>query len=86
MDYKAIWHEEALRDLRELDRARQKAIVEKVKRYLLKDPLSAGKPLRKEFKGLYRMRFEDYRVIYAVDRETMTIMIARVRHRKEAYR
>lgn len=86
MDYKAIWHEETLKDLRELDRARQRAVVDKVKTHLVKDPLSVGKPLKREFKGLYRMRFEDYRIIYAIDREEMKVMIARVRHRKEAYR
>ena len=86
MDYKAIWHEDALRDLRELDQARQKAIIDKVKTYLVKDPLSAGKRLRKEFKGLYRMRFEDYRVIYAIDRKEMTVIVARVKHRKDAYK
>lgn len=85
MDYKAIWHEEALRDLRELDRARQRAIVDKVKTYLVKDPISVGKPLTREFRGLYRMRFEDYRIIYAIDREEMKVIITRVKHRKEAY-
>ncbi len=85
MAYRAVWHEEALKDLRELDKARQKAIVEKVKTYLLNDPLHVGKPLTGDFKGLYRLRFEDYRIIYAVDREAMTVLIGRVRHRKNAY-
>ena len=86
MDYKVLWHEEALGDLRQLDRARQKAIVDKIKTYLVKDPINAGKPLTREFKGLYRMRFEDYRVIYAIDREEMKVIIVRIRHRKNAYR
>ncbi len=84
MDYKVTWHEEALKDLRGLGRATQRAVVDKT--HLVKDPLSVGKPLKREFKGLYRMRFEDYRIIYAIDREEMKVMIARVRHRKEAYR
>lgn len=59
MDYEATWHEEALKDLRGPDRATQRAVVDKA--HLVKDPLSVGKPLKREFKGLYRMRFEDYR-------------------------
>lgn len=86
MDYKAVWHEEALQDLKQLDKARQKAIIEKVKTYLVKDPLNIGKPLQKQFKGLYRLRFDDYRIIYAVDRENTKVIITRVGHRKEVYR
>ncbi len=86
MDYKAFWHEEALSDLRELDRARQKAIVDKIKTYLVKDPINAGKPLTREFRGLNRMSLEDYRVIYAIDREEMKVIILRIRHRKNVYR
>ena len=83
MDYKAVWHEEALQDLKQLDKARQKAIIEKVKTYLVKDPLNIGKPLQKQFKGLYRLRFDDYRINYAVDRENTKVIITRVGHRKE---
>jgi len=85
LDYKAVWHEEAIQDLKQLDKTRQKAIVEKVKTYLVKDPLNIGKPLKGQFKGLYRLRFEDYTVVYAVDREDMKVIVARVKHRKDVY-
>ena len=86
MDYKATWHVEALEDIKQIDRVRQKAIIEKVKSYLLKDPLNIGKPLSGRFKGLYRLRFENYRIIYAVNKEEMKVLIGSVRHRKEAYK
>ena len=35
---------------------------------------------------LYRIRVRDWRVIYKVDDEGNTVIIAHVRHRKEAYR
>jgi mRNA interferase RelE/StbE len=36
--------------------------------------------------GTYRVRVGNYRVIYAVDPETETIVVYYVRHRREAYR
>jgi mRNA interferase RelE/StbE len=33
-----------------------------------------------------RIRIGDYRVIYAVDDDDKTVIVARVRHRKDAYR
>lgn len=35
---------------------------------------------------LYRIRVEDYRVVYGVDKETQEILIYYIRHRREAYR
>lgn len=86
MDYKALWHEGALEDLKQLDRSKQKAVIEKIKTYLLKDPLNIGNKLKKEFKGLYRLRFEDYRIIYAVDRENNEVIVLRLKHRSTVYK
>jgi mRNA interferase RelE/StbE len=43
------------------------------------EQLSGSPPFR-------RVRVGDYRVIYAVDDTARTVIVARVRHRKEAYR
>lgn len=75
MSYKVIWHEKALDDLKGIDKSQAKDIVEKVKNYLSQSPISPGKPLKGIFKGLYRYRFGDFRVIYAIDREELSIII-----------
>lgn len=36
--------------------------------------------------GEYRLRVGDYRIIYAVDTAADSVMITRVRHRREVYR
>jgi mRNA interferase RelE/StbE len=36
--------------------------------------------------GLYRVRVGDYRVLYLVDTKQHVVTIARLRHRREAYR
>lgn len=37
-------------------------------------------------KGLYRIRVGDYRIVYRVEDRIITIVIVRVRHRKDVYR
>ena len=86
MKYNVKWHEKALKDLGRLDKTKARAIVEKVRDYLAKDPISFGKPLKGLFKGMYRYRSGDYRVIYAVDKAENVIMVLKVGARKDIYR
>ncbi len=85
MIFSIRWHEEAIKDLKNLDRNAQKKIIAKVKGYLAKDPISLGKPLKGIFKGLYRYRYGAYRVIYAIDRNSVVILILGVGDRKDVY-
>lgn len=85
MTYNIRWHEEAISDLQKIDRQTQKKIIARVKNYPSKDPVSPGNPLKGIFKGLYRYRFGSYRIIYAIDRASVVILISRVADRKDAY-
>jgi mRNA interferase RelE/StbE len=86
LSYKVAWHEDALEDLKGLDKSRAREIVEKVDAYLSKDPLALGKPLRGIFKGMHRFRCGDYRIIYTLDRKDERLMVLTVGHRKDAYK
>jgi mRNA interferase RelE/StbE len=81
-----VWHEDALGDLRRLDKARAQAVVGKVDDYLSEDPLVLGKPLQGIFRGLFRYRCGDYRVIYSIDRKEELLTVLTVGHRKDVYR
>ena len=85
MTYSIQWHEEAISDLQKIDRQKQKKIIAKIKDYLSKDPMGFGKPLKGIFKGLYRYRYGSYRIIYAIDRESVIILILRIANRKNVY-
>ncbi|MDZ4164417.1 MAG: type II toxin-antitoxin system RelE/ParE family toxin [Smithellaceae bacterium] len=85
MTYSVQWHEEAINDLKHIDRQTQKKIIARVKDYLSKDPISLGKPLKGIFKGLYRYRYGYFRIIYAVDRGSVVILILRIADRKDVY-
>jgi mRNA interferase RelE/StbE len=85
LTYSIQWHEEAINDFKKIDRETKKKIIAKVTDYLSKDPLSLGKPLQGIFKGLYRYRYGSYRIVYAIDRESVVILILRVADRKDVY-
>ena len=85
MTYNIRWHEEAINDLKKIDRQTQKKIIARIKEYLSKDPSTLGKPLQGIFKGLYRYRYGSYRIVYAIDRETVIILILRIADRKNVY-
>jgi mRNA interferase RelE/StbE len=84
--YKAIWHEETLKDLKKLNRTTAKKIVAKVKNYLIKDPIKLGTPLKGALKGLHRYRVGKYRVIYVIDQAEKKIIILNVNHRRKIYK
>ena len=86
MVYEVIWHDRVLKDLKGIDHKAIGAIVEKIKTHLARNPLALGKPLKGIFKGLFRFRHADYRIIYALDREEKKIIVLHIVHRKEAYR
>jgi len=48
------------------------------------DPIGFGKPLAGDFKGLYRLRVGDWRVIYQV--EGKTVAIRAIMLRRDAYK
>ena len=85
MAYQVKWHEKAVEDLRDVDKKTAKGLIERIKEYLPQDPISLGKPLHGEFKGLYQYRYGRYRVLYAIDRKENTLLILRVGKRKEIY-
>ena len=84
--YSIKWHEKAIKDLQKIDSQKQKKVVDRIKNYLSKDPLGLGKPLKGIFKGLYRYRYGSYRIVYAIDRNALIILILRIADRKGVYK
>jgi len=70
-------------DLHRLDRPTAKRVLDKFERTLSANP-DAGLPLTGEFKGLFKYRIGDYRVVYA--KTVDGILVLRLGHRKDVYR
>ena len=71
----------ALRRVRAEDRARLVAAIDR----LAEEP-HAGGLLKGEFSGLRRLRVGAYRIVYEAFEETLTVLVARIGHRRDAYR
>jgi mRNA-degrading endonuclease RelE of RelBE toxin-antitoxin system len=78
-----IWPESARAELRAVDR---KAAIRILRALTQFGESGSGdvKSLAGQWQGYFRLRAGDYRVIFAISPEEITI--ARVRHRSEAYR
>jgi len=81
--YKIAFKSSVQRDLKQIDKADAKLILEKIESELIekadKVPLLTGK-----FKGLRKYRIGPYRVIFTLRHDT--VLILRISHRKDAYR
>ena len=73
-----------MKDVAEVPKGDRKRIVDAIEE-LAADPLK-GRPLKGRWKGLRRIRVGLYRVIYALRRSELTILVLRIGHRREDYR
>jgi len=85
LGYNISFKESVEKDLRKIGSKDAKRIIDKIEDSLAVDPSTAGTPLTGDFKGLWRMRVGDYRIIYTFSENTLEILILRISHRKDAY-
>ena len=85
MVYSVFYADGIEKDLAKLDKPLRKRIVGKIENYLARDPEGLGKPLTGDFKGFWRYRFDDYRVVYRIAPKEILITVFRIGHRKSVY-
>ena len=83
MSFKLIFTQNAVRDIKKLDRVAQKQLVRKLKQFQT-HPLFYAKKLTSPVIGQYRWRIGNYRIIF--DIKGRDLIILRVGHRKEIYK
>ena len=83
--YKVAYLDSIEEDLKKIDKAIIKKILNRIETYLAQDPKGLGKPLKGEFQGYWRYRWGDYRVIYKISEQEILILILRIGNRKEVY-
>lgn len=77
----------ALLQLKKLDKITQNKInTYLTKLSLVSNPRLYGKMLAGEYKGCYRYRVGDYRIITIIKDEVLTIQVIKIGHRKEVYK
>lgn len=88
MKYELIYSPESVLDLKNLPIKVSQRIIKKVDFFILQtNPLKFATALQGEFKGLFRYRVGDYRVIFrkSATGEITILTVLSIGHRKEIY-
>ena len=64
---------------------RLRKILNRIETYLAQGPKELEKPLKGEFQGYWRYRWDSYRVIYKISEREILILILRISNKKDAY-
>ena len=70
-------------DLKNIPVFEQKRILTTIQKKLGLDPKNYGKPLSGEFSGYWRLRVEDYRVIYRIVEEKILVLVIKIGIRRD---
>lgn len=70
-------------DFKKIAPGEQKKILKAIQRKLSLDPESYGKPLHGEFAGYWRLRVQDYRVVYRIVKDRILVLVIKVGIRKD---
>lgn len=85
MTYRIQLTKAAMRDLRSVP----KNLLQRLDACIVKladDPLPPGVKKLRNSGGMYRLRVSDYRIIYQVEQEVLTILVVKIGHRREIHR
>lgn len=83
--YKVDIQDEAILDLEKIDKIVAQRILNKIKWFSENYVSIIPKPLKGKYKGFFKLRIGDWRVIYEVDNSEKTIIIHIIKHRSKVY-
>ncbi len=84
MKYWVKYHKDVSIDIQKISPNIKIRIRKAIEERLLVDPLKYGAPLRRSLQGYRKLRVGDYRVIYKMEENEITIL--KIGHRKEVYK
>lgn len=84
--YAVLWLHAAEKDTRALPRSHEERLYSLVSRLATEPRPPAARPKHGGLKGLLGIACGRFRILYRIDDARHRVEIARVRHRKEAYR
>lgn len=81
---KVEWEKEALEDLQKIDKPIVKRILNKISWFSQHFDNITPESLAGDMAGLFKLRVGDWRVVYAIEKDVITIKA--VGHRREIYK
>lgn len=86
MTYRVVVAPPARRQLYRLPESVAAAVFEFLSGPLAANPYRVGKPLEGELAGRFGARRGEYRIVYVIEDEIVTVTVVRIAHRREVYR
>ncbi len=83
MSFTLIFHPDVARDIAPLNTTLKERLKTAISERLTTEPALYGKPLRATLKGYWKLRVGDYRVVFAICGDEVTVYA--ICHRKEVY-
>ena len=83
--YQLTYRKSVAKDLRAIPKKHRQAIVRRIEK-LAADPKPPGYIKIKGAKDLFRLRQAEYRIIYQINEDTISILVIKIGHRKDVYR
>lgn len=80
-----VYKKSVQKDIKEIPKDIQYIIRRAIEDKQMVDPLRFGLPLRRNLKGLMKLRVGGYRIIYSIEKETVTVHVIKIGHRREVY-
>lgn len=86
--YKLVYSKGALKALSKMDKYTSTILVNWIEKNLADcyDPFFQGKELKGKYKGLWRYRVGDYRIISEIHDDELLILLIKIAHRREVYK
>ncbi|MCK5449922.1 type II toxin-antitoxin system RelE/ParE family toxin [Candidatus Pacearchaeota archaeon] len=81
--YQLLFSKEVADFIKKLDNSTKTPILKKLEK--LKNQPDLGKPMTGQLTGLRSLRIGDYRAIYSIEHEKLSILVIKVGHRKNVY-
>lgn len=85
MAYRVVLRRSAARELADLSQPIRGRLTRALDA-LSTDPRPPGAKLLTGRERIWRLRVGDYRILYFVDDDVVTVLVVRIRHRGDAYR
>ena len=86
MAYAIVITRPALRQMKKLDSNTRERLSKRIEA-LAEEPLPPGAvQLKGTAPPLYRVREGNYRIVYSVEHDELTVLVVRIGHRSEVYR
>ncbi len=82
-EYRVFLRRSAVRELRDLPRKDLRRVVDRIK-LLTSDPRPHGSE-KLTGQERYRIRQGDYRIVYSVQDDELSVWVVRIAHRRETY-